>query len=100
MSCLNPNNSFSAYDKEKLIQLAELYSIDFSIVELVALEYQVSTYILNMRSSEELSSLDNIADLAKQIVKDKKDIVYPLVHRLLVLALTLPVATATVERAF
>ncbi|PKU61529.1 hypothetical protein MA16_Dca023839 [Dendrobium catenatum] len=100
MSCLNPSNSFSAYNKEKLIRLAELYSDDFSIVELVALEHQLSTYILDMRTSEEFSSLESIADLAKQFVKVKKDIVYPLVHRLLVLALTLPVATATVERAF
>ncbi|PKU59159.1 hypothetical protein MA16_Dca023145 [Dendrobium catenatum] len=100
MSCLNPSNSFSAYNKEKLIRLAELYSVDFSIVELVALEHQLSTYILDMRSSEEFSSLDNIADLAKQFVKAKKDIVYPLVHQLLVLALTLPVTTATVKRAF
>ncbi|PKU68566.1 hypothetical protein MA16_Dca020834 [Dendrobium catenatum] len=100
ISCLNPSNSFSAYNKEKLIRLAELYSADFSIVELVALEYQLSTYILDMRTSEEFSSLESIADLAKQFVKVKKDIVYPLVHRLLVLALTVPIATATVERAF
>ncbi|XP_028551808.1 zinc finger MYM-type protein 1-like [Dendrobium catenatum] len=100
MSCLNSSNSFSAYNKEKLIRLAELYSVDFSIMELVALEHQLSTYILDMSSSEEFSSLDNIADLAKQFVKAKKDIVYPLVHRLLILALTLLIATATVERAF
>ncbi|PKU82163.1 hypothetical protein MA16_Dca004181 [Dendrobium catenatum] len=33
-------------------------------------------------------------------VKFKKDDVYPLVYRLIILALTLPVATVTVERAF
>ncbi|PKU80240.1 hypothetical protein MA16_Dca005771 [Dendrobium catenatum] len=100
ISYLNPSSSFSAYNKEKLIRLAELYSADFLVVELVASEHHLSTYILDMRTSEEFSSLESIADIAKQFVKIKKDILYPLVYRLLVLALTLPVATATVERAF
>ena len=34
------------------------------------------------------------------MVETKKHIVYPLVYRLLKLALVLPVATATVERSF
>ncbi|PKU59707.1 hypothetical protein MA16_Dca015702 [Dendrobium catenatum] len=65
ISCLNPSNSFSAYSKKKLIRLAELYSTNFSIVELVALEQHISTYILDMRTSEEFSSLESIVDLAK-----------------------------------
>ncbi|PKU84132.1 hypothetical protein MA16_Dca027552 [Dendrobium catenatum] len=93
VSCLNPSDSFHAYDEWKLICLAELYPSDFSIIEVVVLKNQLSTYIIDMRTSEEFSS-------AKQIVKFKKNDVYPLVYRLITLALTLPVATATVERAF
>ncbi|PKU82430.1 hypothetical protein MA16_Dca005435 [Dendrobium catenatum] len=85
---------FSAYDKGKLIRLAELYPADFSMIDLVSLEHQLSTYIIDMRTSEEFTSLTSIA------VKDKKNVVYPLVYKLIVFALTLPVATATVERAF
>ncbi|PKU59478.1 hypothetical protein MA16_Dca012807 [Dendrobium catenatum] len=87
VSCLNPSDSFHAYDERKLICLAELYPSDFSIIEVVVLKSQLSTY-------------RSIADLAKQIVKFKKNDVYPLVYILITLALTLPVATATVERAF
>ncbi|PKU62070.1 hypothetical protein MA16_Dca029117 [Dendrobium catenatum] len=65
ISCLNPSNSFCAYSKEKLIRLAELYSTNFSIVEFVALEHQISTYILNMHTSKKFSSLESIVDLAK-----------------------------------
>ncbi|GAV87293.1 Dimer_Tnp_hAT domain-containing protein [Cephalotus follicularis] len=36
----------------------------------------------------------------KKIVKLKKDVVYPLVYKLIKLALTSPVATVTVERVF
>ncbi|XP_020684073.1 zinc finger MYM-type protein 1-like [Dendrobium catenatum] len=100
VSCLNPSDSFHAYDERKLICLAELYPSDFSIIEIVALKSQLSTYIIDMQTIEEFSSLRSIDDLAKQIVKFKKNDVYPLVYRLIILALTLPVATATVERAF
>ncbi|XP_028549907.1 uncharacterized protein LOC114579453 [Dendrobium catenatum] len=100
VACLNPTDTFQAYDERKLIRLAELYSNDFSTFDLVALKSQLSTYIIDMRTSTEFSSLNSIAYLSKQIVKFKKDDVYPLVYRLIILTLTLPVATATVERAF
>ncbi|KAI0513372.1 hypothetical protein KFK09_009389 [Dendrobium nobile] len=100
VTCLNPSNMFSAYDKGKLIRLAELYPADFSMIDLVSLEHQLSTYIVDMRTSEEFTSLTSIAALAKQMVKDKKNVVYPLVYKLIIFALALPVATATVERAF
>ncbi|KAI0492627.1 hypothetical protein KFK09_026903 [Dendrobium nobile] len=100
MSCLNPSDSFRAYDERKLICLAQLYPSDFSTIEVIALKNQLATYIIDMRTSEEFSSLRSIADLAKQIVKFKKNAVYPLVYKLITLSLTLPVATATVERAF
>ncbi|KAL7215550.1 hypothetical protein ACSBR1_027662 [Camellia fascicularis] len=53
-----------------------------------------------MRSSNEFSKLKGIGDLTRKLVETKKDILYPLVYLLVKLALILPVATATVERAF
>ena len=44
--------------------------------------------------------LKGIGDLFKKLVETRKNIVYPLVYLLVKLALLLPVATATVERAF
>ena len=44
--------------------------------------------------------MNGIADLAIMMVKNRKHISYPLVYRLLKLALILPVATASVERCF
>ncbi|KAL5543108.1 hypothetical protein UlMin_010818 [Ulmus minor] len=82
LACLSPNNSFSAFDKRKLIRLAQLYSYDFSTVDLRVLENQLQTYVDDLRSN------------------DKKHEVYPLVYLLIKLALTLPVATASVERVF
>ncbi|GAV77293.1 Dimer_Tnp_hAT domain-containing protein/DUF4371 domain-containing protein, partial [Cephalotus follicularis] len=100
MACLDPSNVFSAFDKQKLIRLAKFYPSDFSPVELMVLESQLGTYILDVRSRAELSNVMGIGELAIKLVKLKMDDTYPLVYLLVKLALLLPVATATVERAF
>ena len=38
LACLCPNDLFAAFDKEKLLQLAEFYPKDFSAIDLIALE--------------------------------------------------------------
>ncbi|XP_062113583.1 uncharacterized protein LOC133824645 [Humulus lupulus] len=100
VACLSPNNSFDAFDKEKLIRLAQLYPHDFSTVDLRVLEFQLQTYVDDLRSHTEFSELKGIADLSKRLVETNKHEVYPLVYLLIKLALTLPVATTSVERAF
>ncbi|XP_042404572.1 zinc finger MYM-type protein 1-like [Zingiber officinale] len=100
MSCLDPSNSFSAYDKRKLLQFAQFYPSDFSPIELMHLEPQLDNFIFDMRSSNQFSEVVGISQLAKRMVQLKKHRLYPLVYLLLKLALLLPVATATVERVF
>ena len=100
VACLNPIDSFNAFNKHKLIHLAQFYPLEFSPVELVALENQLETYILEVRSNKELSEVKGIGELALKLVETKKNTVYPLVYLLVKLSLLLPVATATVERAF
>ncbi|KAL4611456.1 hypothetical protein ACB092_08G124600 [Castanea dentata] len=100
VACLNLDNLFSAFNKEKLIRLAQFYPSDFSTVQVSFLDNQLETYIHDMRSSEEFSALKGIGQLAEKMVEMKKNASYPLVYSLVTLALILPVATATVERAF
>ncbi|ESR50288.1 hypothetical protein CICLE_v10033576mg, partial [Citrus x clementina] len=100
LACLCPNDLFAAFDKEKLLRLAEFYPKDFSAIDLIALEMQLDVYITDLRSSAEFSELKGIGELARTMVKTKKDKVYPLVYQLVTLALILPVPTATVERVF
>ncbi|ESR36894.1 hypothetical protein CICLE_v10029993mg, partial [Citrus x clementina] len=100
LACLCPNDLFAAFDKEKLLRLAEFYPKAFSAIDLIALEMQLNVYIMDLRSSAEFSELKGIGELARTMVKTKKDKVYPLVYQLVTLALILPVATATVERVF
>ncbi|KAJ3698945.1 hypothetical protein LUZ61_002650 [Rhynchospora tenuis] len=100
MSCLHPRSNFSAFDKVKLIELAHYYPNDFSNSELCILESQLDCYIHDLRADQDFSQLNEMGVLAQKLVARRKDIVYPLVYKLIKLALILPVATATVERAF
>lgn len=100
VACSSPRDSFSAFDQKKLIQFAEFYPEDFSATELVRLEDQLQTYILDVTSNEQFLELECIGDLTQKMVQTGKDKVYPLVYRLLSFALILPVATASVERTF
>ena len=100
VTCLSPSDSFLAFDKEKLVRLAQFYPKEFSSLELMILSNQLDSYIIDMRYSIEFSNLLGIGDLAQKMVETKKHVVYPLVYLLVTLALILPVATATLERAF
>lgn len=100
MSCLHPLNNFYAFDKMKLIELAHFYPNDFSMRELPVLETELECYILDLRSDQEFSQLTRMGDLTEALVAKRKDILYPLVYKLIKVALILLVAIASVERAF
>jgi hypothetical protein len=100
MACLNPSDSFSTFNKEKIICLALFYPSEFSIVDLMVLGDQLDTYIIDLRGDDEFSGIEDIASLAEKIVKTKKNLTFPLVYMLIKLSLLLPVATATMERVF
>ena len=53
-----------------------------------------------MRKNSKFLEMKGISGLAQKMVETKRDIIYHLVYLLLKLVLTLPVATATVEKAF
>ncbi|XP_031252128.1 uncharacterized protein LOC116110025 [Pistacia vera] len=73
LACLCPNESFVAFDKQKLIRLAELYPDDFSYLELMTLDSQLDVYILDMHSNIKFIGLKGIGDPAKMMVETKKD---------------------------
>ncbi|XP_050875349.1 uncharacterized protein LOC127078974 [Lathyrus oleraceus] len=99
VACLSPRDSFSAFDKERLIRLAQFYPSEFSQVELLTLDCQLENYFLDVCSDSEFSELEGIGDLSIKLVEIKKH-VYPLVCFLLKLSLILSVATVTTERTF
>ncbi|XP_044973970.1 zinc finger MYM-type protein 1-like [Hordeum vulgare subsp. vulgare] len=99
-SCLDPRNSFSRFNVVKLAQLTEIYHADFSNYEREHIEDNLELFIIHMRRVEDFRACHDIASLAKKMVELERHIMFPTVYRLIELALLLPVATATVERAF
>jgi len=63
VACLNSSNSFSAFNKEKLIDIACFYPNEFSIVDLMVLGDQLNTYIIDLCSNDEFSNIESIASL-------------------------------------
>ncbi|XP_042752694.1 uncharacterized protein LOC111879538 [Lactuca sativa] len=100
MASLCPSNSFPAFNVEELLKMATFYSNEFPEHDLGALRASLQNYIVDVRGDERFKNLKGIGNLAKMMVETNKHTIYPMVYLLLKLALTLPVATSTVERAF
>ena len=100
MVCLNPSNSFVAFDKEKFIHLAKFYSSDFSRTNILALDPQLQNYIFDMRINDSFLELQGVGKLTENLVKIEKHDTYPLVYLFVKLVLIIPIATAIVERSF
>ena len=64
------------------------------------LREQLETYIVHMRRHATFGTCEDIASLSMKMVETKKHLVFPLVFKLIELALLLPVSTASVERIF
>ncbi|GAA0145735.1 hypothetical protein LIER_05859 [Lithospermum erythrorhizon] len=61
---------------------------------------QLENYIQSVKMDDNFSKLKGISDLSKTLVRTKKHKIFRFEYKLVKLALTLPVATATVERLF
>ncbi|XP_048430767.1 uncharacterized protein LOC103965585 [Pyrus x bretschneideri] len=94
------NDRCNEVNTELLLCLAHLYPQDFDRMDLMNLLIQLDNYIHDMKMHSEFSSLKGISDLAKELVKTGRCESYMLVYKLFTLALVLPVAAASMERAF
>ncbi|KAH7690019.1 P-loop containing nucleoside triphosphate hydrolase protein [Dioscorea alata] len=65
-ACLSPSDSFSAFNKEKLIRFALFYPFEFLVVDVMGLDNQLETYIIDMRSNPEFSSIKEIGQLTEK----------------------------------
>jgi hypothetical protein len=100
IACLDPRNSFANYDREKLIELAQIYDADFSQYDYDQLPQQLDNFVSDVRADPSFANCNDLGELAIKIVQSNMHTTFPLAYRLIELALILPVATATVERIF
>ena len=99
-ACLDPKNGFSNYDVEKLAHLAHLYPDDFSDMDCSLMPQELESFLSDMRRDKRFSNVEDLGSLAKKMKETAKDRLFPLIYRLVELALLSPVATASVERVF
>ncbi|XP_023742919.2 uncharacterized protein LOC111891063 [Lactuca sativa] len=100
MASLCPSKSFQAFNVDELLKMAMFYSNEFPERTIGALRASLQNYIVDVRGDARFNNLKGIGNLAKMMVETNKHTIYPMVYLLLKLALILPVATSTVERAF
>jgi hypothetical protein len=99
--CASLNPILGSFDIGKVCSLVEkYYPADLSNQERMQLECQLPHFQLDVCNHPKLKGLSSLADLTSGLVKMGKDSSYPMVDKLLRLLLTLPVSTATIERAF
>ena len=99
--CLSLDPRHNKFDKSKICGLVEkFYPADFSSQERDRLECELPHFQLDTSNHPEIKNYKSLADLTKGIIKIGKSYDYPMVERLLRLVITLPVSTATAERAF
>ncbi|KAM3343687.1 hypothetical protein P3S68_025777 [Capsicum galapagoense] len=101
MASLSPENFFANYDKDKIMKLATYYPNEFSAFKLEDLSFDLDNYIYYVREVDNaFSNLKGLGDLSMKLVETNMHKTWGLVYLLVKLNLILPVATATVERAF
>ncbi|XP_022873283.1 uncharacterized protein LOC111392227 [Olea europaea var. sylvestris] len=100
ISCLRLGDSFAAFDKNKLLRLAQFYPLDFNSEKLLLLRLQLDKFLLLVRMDEAFFNLNSIFCVAQKLIETGSSCYFPLVYRLLTLTLILPVATTSIERVF
>ncbi|CAN1779060.1 Zinc finger MYM-type protein 1 [Linum perenne] len=97
---LDPNNSFRSFNADDIYKLAEeFYPQDFQYSEMIALEGALKYYDTHVVGSDEFH-VSSLAKLLEKLVESGMERHYMMICRLIRLVLTLPVSTATTERAF
>ncbi|PKU72972.1 hypothetical protein MA16_Dca007535 [Dendrobium catenatum] len=69
-------------------------------MDLIILDNQIENFIVDMRSNDAFMNLKGLGELAQKLVETRKHDIFTLVFSLIKLAVILPIATTTVERAF
>ncbi|KAH9762175.1 TTF-type domain-containing protein [Citrus sinensis] len=97
-STLDPRKCRESFRIGDVCQLVDkFYLADFTDVDKMNLKIQLEHYEYNVVQHPKFKSLSTIFDLSQWLVSTRKATILPLVYRIIVLVLTLPVSTTTTE---
>ena len=97
---LIPRNKFKSFKGSDICELVKKYQpADFSQQDRYVLE-QLKLFVADASNDVGLKDVSTLTDLCQLVVETARDKIYHLIDRLLRLLVTLPVSTASAERAF
>ncbi|KAL6292914.1 hypothetical protein ACE6H2_001056 [Prunus campanulata] len=102
-SALDPSNGFKSFKIDDICKLAEkFYPQDFTVKELRLLRCQLELFEFEVHQHDLdiFQNMSTLLELCQVLIKTDRAKAYYLIDRLIRLVLTLPVSTATTERAF
>ena len=100
-SALEPKDGFKSFKAGDICKLAsKFYLDDFTQQEMYCFKSQLQHYELYVPYHEKFKNMSTISELCRGLTETQKSQNYYLIDRLIRLVLTLPVSTATTERAF
>ncbi len=100
-SALNPIDGFKSFNIDDICSLAsKFYPVDFTQVEMGKLRRQLQLNEYDVLCHPNFQNMSSFSELCQKLVETRQGSIYFLIDRLVCLVLTLPVFTATTERAF
>lgn len=97
---LIPRNKFKGFKASDMCEMVKkYYPADFP-QDVYALQQQLNHFVVDASKDEELKKISTLVDLCRCLVETGRHTIYNLIDRLLRLLITLPVSTASAERAF
>jgi hypothetical protein len=100
-TALDPRDGYKSFNIDNICKLAEkFYPEDFTTHEIRTLRSQLQHYEIDIPCHQSFQNLSTISEICKMLVETRKNEFYYLIYRIFCLVLTLPVSTASTERAF
>jgi hypothetical protein len=100
-AALSPQDAYKSFKIDDICSLVEkFYPQDFTEQEKIILRFQLDYYRLDVPKHSDFQNMSTLSELCRGLAILGKSKIYNLINRLIRLVLTLPVSTATTERAF
>ncbi|XP_062021391.1 uncharacterized protein LOC133737947 [Rosa rugosa] len=97
----DPRDNFQSFRSEDVCNLAlKFYPMDFSSSDMLALDMKCGYFLTDIQRDPRFAKTTSVSNLCRRLVESRKSAFFPMIYRLICLVLTLPVSTATTERAF
>jgi hypothetical protein len=97
---LIPRNKLRGFKASDICEMVQKYYPSDFPQDIYGLQQQLNHFVLDASKDKDLKNISTLIDLCRYLVETGRHTIYNLIDRLLCLLVTLPVSTASAERAF